>query len=462
MKQKFLLLLLSTLVVTGVTAQKNKKITAFAITATQKGGTEWSEVRLVDVTTGEEVETIYATSEKPAIFNARTGKAIELKTAPAAVPAVQEYRVTRNVDGNQVTVIRRATTCATKISSDQPFATKSAAMAYDKKHDRLYYTPMGIDQLRYIDMKSKTPKVYYFENEPFGVLGSNRSTSKQITRMVIASDGNGYALTNDANHLIRFTTGKKPEITDLGTVNDAPGNEVSVHHSAGYGGDLIADEKKNLYLITANRNVYKISLESQVADYVGSITGLPRGFTTNGAVVEDGSTVIVTSAHSTIGYYKFDLNTLQAEKMSSASTVFNASDLANGNLVDVKKPKKERKEPEPEVVDLKPVDQTKDVAVERTKKPEQILGVGSIAIYPNPVVANGVVKVAFTDQPAGRYNMQLLDISGKLISTTNVTISNKYQVEDFRLPTLITKGNYLLKVTSETDQSSVVNKLIVQ
>jgi hypothetical protein len=72
------------------------------------------------------------------------------------------------------------------------------------------------------------------------------------------------------------------------------------------------------------------------------------------------------------------------------------------------------------------------------------------------------VKVAFTDQPAGRYNMQLLDISGKLISTTNVTISNKYQVEDFRLPTLITKGNYLLKVTSETDQSSVVNKLIVQ
>jgi len=38
--------------------------------------------------------------------------------------------------------------------------------------------------------------------------------------MVIASDGNGYGLSNDANHLIRFTTGKNPTISDLGAISD--------------------------------------------------------------------------------------------------------------------------------------------------------------------------------------------------------------------------------------------------
>jgi hypothetical protein len=77
-------------------------------------------------------------------------------------------------------------------------------MAYDKKHERLYYTPMGINQLRYIDLKSN--KIYYFENESFGRLGPGDGAN-QITDGY-SIDGNGYALTNDGNHLIRFTTGK--------------------------------------------------------------------------------------------------------------------------------------------------------------------------------------------------------------------------------------------------------------
>ena len=95
-------------------------------------------------------------------------------------------------------------------------------MAYDKKHERLYYTPMGINQLRYIDLKSN--KIYYFENEPFGTVSGPGDGANQICRMVIASDGNGYALTNDANHLIRFTTGKNPVITDLGALTDDASN----------------------------------------------------------------------------------------------------------------------------------------------------------------------------------------------------------------------------------------------
>ncbi|MBK9568605.1 MAG: hypothetical protein IPO53_00865 [Chitinophagaceae bacterium] len=34
-----------------------------------------------------------------------------------------------------------------------PFGTGVAAMAFDKKNNRLYFTPMFIDQLRYLDIK---------------------------------------------------------------------------------------------------------------------------------------------------------------------------------------------------------------------------------------------------------------------------------------------------------------------
>ena len=46
-----------------------------------------------------------------------------------------------------------------------------------------------------------------------------------------------------------FTTGKKPQITDLGSITDEAGAAQSIHSSNGYGGDMIADKQKNLYLI---------------------------------------------------------------------------------------------------------------------------------------------------------------------------------------------------------------------
>jgi hypothetical protein len=329
-------------------------------------------------------------------------------------------------------------------------------MAYDKKHERLYYTPMGINQLRYIDLKAKSPKIYYFEEEPFGVLSGPHDVQNQITRMVIAADGNGYALTNNAKHLIKFTTGRKPVISDLGTLSDAEGNTTSVHSSGGFGGDLIADNRDNLYLITANRKVFRIGIDSKIATYLGAIQGLPKGFTTNGAMVEEGSTVIVCSSNSTQGYYKFDLGTLQAEKASEGA-VFNASDLANGVLANTKK----KKEPKVEEVTPEAVEDTKIAGAEKAPSIESIQR-NSITVYPNPVITGGLVKIYLSDQPAGRYQAQLLDITGKLISNQRLTVSNKLQVEEFRLPSNITPGNYLLKVVGEGATNGIVNKLLVQ
>ncbi|HZH36409.1 MAG TPA: hypothetical protein VEX65_03990, partial [Flavisolibacter sp.] len=138
--KKTLLFVFSFTAVSFVHAQKQKG-TAYAITSVEKGSTKWTEVRLVNLQSGEEVQPVFQSASDAEVLNARTGKALE--------------RI--DSDGK-------------KTASMKPFATNSAALAFDKKHNRLYYTPLGINQLRYIDLKAKSPKVYFFEEEAFGVV----------------------------------------------------------------------------------------------------------------------------------------------------------------------------------------------------------------------------------------------------------------------------------------------------
>jgi hypothetical protein len=484
MKRETLLLFVMSMLITSLQAQKKQSpLTGYAITAAEKGGKGWKEVRQINIETGEELRKIYSNADGMEALNARTGKPVQVKAVktPVSKTAVrkvinldQELAVANGkvapvykVDANgQVHAIHQSGTerviIRTKVlsaeSADKPFATNSAAMAYDKKHERLYYTPMGINQLRYIDLKAKSPKVYYFEEEAFGTVTGLHDAPAQITRMVIASDGNGYALSNDGKHLVRFTTGRKPSITDLGTLTDDGNNPaVSVHSRNNYGGDMIADASGNLYLFTANRQVFKINIETKMASYQGIVKGLPRGFSTNGAMVEEGSKVIVASSESTVGYYRVDLNTLQAEKVSSSATVFNASDLANGNLAFAKK-KKDTKEPE----------ETQAARTQATEKNETAKGASAenpalnkgISVFPNPVV-NSLAKLSFTDQPAGKYQVQVLDLGGRTVTVREVNIANKVQVVDLSLPELA-KGTYLVRIVNEPSDVYTVTKIIVQ
>jgi hypothetical protein len=457
--KKTLLLLVMISFVTIVFAQKRKKaeqpLTGYAITAVEKGGRSWKEVRLVNITTGEEIRSIYQSKQETEALNARTGNPVvkkDMSVAKAPVKKIvnldQELAVANgsNVRVKTVVINNREN------QYDKPFATNSAAMAYDKKHERLYYTPMGINQLRYIDLKSN--KIYYFENESFGAVSGPGDGANQITRMVIASDGNGYALTNDGNHLIRFTTGKNPVITDLGALSEDASNATSsVHSRKGYGGDMIADASTNLYLLTANRNVFKISIDSKVASYMGSIKGLPEGFSTNGAMVEEGSKVIVASSESAIGYYRFDLTTMQAEKVSTTASVFNASDLANERLAFAKKKKDRKNTEEPKQQDTEDV--TKKLPL------QNVIVNNGISVYPNPV-SNGLVKVTFADQPAGRYSVELIDITGKLIQSKEINVNSSMHIEEVRIPRSVSGGNYLLKINGMNNNVSVTNKLVVQ
>ena len=491
MKQKTLLFFVMILLITTTFGQRNRKQESkennfgYAITAAEKGGHSWKEVKLVNIVTGEELQSVYNSKQEIEALNARTGKPIAKKSNDLSktnlevqkkkvVNLDQELNSTRPQEKVQVyhfddshvrtlvkTEVHNVVIYRSGVidQSDKPFATNSAAMAYDKKHERLYYTPMGINQLRYIELNAKSPKVYYFEDEAFGTVANSGDAPNQITRMVIASDGNGYALTNDGNHLIRFTTGKKPVITDLGALTDDAANaKFSVHSRGGFGGDMIADKDGNLYLIQANRNVFRFGIENKTAKYLGTIKGLPQGFSTNGAMVEEGSKVIIASSESTVGYYRFDLLTMQAEKVSTSPNVFNASDLANGNLAFDKKKKKDKKE---EAVE--PVKEEVTDATEKTQQviPDEVISDHAISVFPNPVT-NSRVKVSFDNIPAGKYQVQVVDLAGKLVSNQQVNVATKGQVTELRLPRSLTAGTYLVKVSNEANQVSTSAKILVQ
>jgi|CXWL01.1.fsa_nt_gi hypothetical protein len=324
------------------------------------------------------------------------------------------------------------------------FATGVAAMAYDKKNNRLYYTPMLIDQLRYIDLK--TMKVFYVTDRVFtGKPQKSPDQGNIVTRMVIAADGNGYAMTNDATQLIQFSTSKKLQITDLGSVVDDQANKgVSVHNScSSFGGDMIADDNGNLYVFSARNHVFKVNIESRVATHLGTISGLPNGFTVNGAAVNDKNQVVVASAVQASSLFTVDAKTLAATPYSNAGSIWFTADLANSNLL---------------VSGTKPKATNTDV-MSRTVATNS--GDGKINIYPNPVTNNQFV-IQFNQLDAGNYTIQVTDVMGRQVIQQVVNVSGDNQAQNIKLDPSAAKGIYLVKVTDQGSKTVYSTKVIVQ
>ena len=116
--------------------------------------------------------------------------------------------------------------------------------------------------------------------------------------MCFGSDGYGYALTNDGNHLIRFSSGDKITVTDLGSVRDGDDNEnISIRNMCtSWGGDLVADAFGKLYVISMKKNVLRSILKRWWLIIKGAIANLPEDFMVNGAAVDEKGSVIVSSA----------------------------------------------------------------------------------------------------------------------------------------------------------------------
>lgn len=404
------------LALTTVVHAQNDRF-AYAITDLTKDGASWNALRKLDLQTGQYSDVLLnGTDQKLTVYDATSKKAMSF--TPDA-----RY-------GNML---------------QSPFSTGVAAAAYDRKHNRLYFTPMFVDQLRYVDLK--TMKVYYVTGKPFTTLGDmHNDEGKVVTRMVIAPDGNGYAITNDANSFIRFSTGKSPKIEQLGTLVDDPSNKgISIHNRcSSFGGDMISDDEGNLFIISARNHVFQVSVDTKVAKHLGVISGLGENFTVNGAVVDGDGKLLVSSAVDGNTYYVVNPSNWSAVPYQSAAGIYKSSDLANSNFLS------SRKKNDPFYTGTESM---KTVATEKYSN--------AIAIYPNPVTGNQIT-LQFRSVPAGNYTVELRDALGRSVLQKKIALNAETQTQTLSLTQSNSRGVYMVKVIDADNQSVFTQKVVVQ
>jgi hypothetical protein len=409
----FSALLSGTIFFTSTSNAQNDRF-AFAITDLEQTGSGWNALRKLDLKTGEFSAVLLNGSDaNVTAYNMTSRKPLAVMQSDPRYGSLQA-----------------------------PFITGVAATAYDKKNNRLYFTPMFVDQLRYVDLKSM--KVFYVNDQSFTKLGTmHNDEGKIITRMVIAPDGNGYAISNDANTFIRFSIGKKLQITQLGGLVDDPSNGgVSIHNRcSSWGGDMIADNEGNLYILSSRNSVYKVDVETKAAKLLGYIKGLPQDFTTNGAVVTVEGKILVSSAVNGNAYFLVDPKDWSATQYQAKAGIFRSSDLANSNYLQTK------------------TTTTTEEFVTR-KVPENLVP-SRIQIYPNPVTSNQFT-LQFGKVATGNYNMEMTNVMGQIVMQRAVNVQTEDQVENITIKSSLARGVYLVKVTGKNNESVISQKLVVQ
>lgn len=374
-------------------AFSQRSLPVYTITADQQGPTSWTQLQLMDLQTGKAI-----------------GAAIQ---------------------GNVNHV---------KLSAGQDASKQLlAACALDKQGQRLYFAPMQQNQLRYLDLANPSNGIRVIAGQELIAGADMGDIGSQVTRMTIDSRGNGYALSNDAKHLVRFNTNGDIQVQDLGALVNNPGNDVySVHDRCiSWGGDICADINGDIYLVTANRAVFFIDIKTRVASYKGLITGLPKSYSTNGVAADDQGRMVVGSSNSKDGYFAVDLKTLKATRIDAGNAVLSVADMASAYVIG-----------------------QKPVAWSNTLM-DAIVRNEAIHVYPNPVI-NGNFRVSFSELPAGRYELQLFDWNGKLVTQQVVFINQGKQVEKVVADGSLAKGVYLLKITGKNARTVYSDKLMVQ
>jgi Secretion system C-terminal sorting domain len=403
MKLKILLLFFVTVVFSKGFSQESR---AFAITGQADANFNWTDIRVIDMASGNTNATLFENGKtKFSFIDAETRKAIDQFS----------------LKGNPATVQQNGT------------AVSSKAIAINNP------SPTMLIDLR---ANNAAPSFYTIQKTLINNVDYN-DESLNITRMTIGSDGNGYALTNDGNHLISFTTGSKTIISDLGNLVDAESNNgISVHNRcSSWGGDMVADAFGNLYLFSASRNVFIINPETRIATYKGSVTNVSPSFTLNGAAVINDNNVIISSANTFEGFYSVNMKDLSATKLKTSGQVYNASDLASCNLLH-----QDQKQNSVGVPALPNI---------------EVIGNRLISIYPNPVT-NGQIKITFEGNASGKYKVALTDLQGRFIDSKDVYIKGAGQVENFQMRTKQAAGVYMIKITDAANKSIFSDKLVVE
>ncbi len=414
----YFILVLSTMFLRSEDVKSQPDHFAYVVTAVNKGGSEWVALRKLDTRTGEFSNILLNMKDNDQ----------DLPDFPAA--RAYSDRVVSNPVNNLSGTL-----------NPQPAPGSSvAAIAYDKKHNRLFYTSMSIDQLRYIDLSSM--ESFAVPDQFFSKAGRYEfKNAGPVNRMVIAPDDYGYIITNDGNHLIRFTTNGSPVISDLGDLTDNPLNKEMTIHSicANSGGDLVADDAGHLFLITGSNKVFKIDIATKLASFLATVSGLPEKFTTSGlAVTEDGQKLLAGSSTYSNDSYLIDPETWNASPSRTTHEMYESADLANSN-----------------VLLTKPTAQSNLFI---SKNPDNG---NPVRIYPNPVL-DDEVSIQFNELQSGNYTIQLASEFGKRVIQQKVKITGHGQTEIMHIPHYTSQGFYYIRILDEKNNVVSTQKLVVE
>ena len=205
----------------------------------------------------------------------------------------------------------------------------TAAIAYDKKSNRIYFVMNASGApLSYINL-SASSTAYVYQGYP--VEPANAASGYNVNRMCFGSDGYGYALTSNAQHLIRFsvnTATNVPTITPMGTLlNDANnGASNSVYNETG--GDMFADGSGKLYLIVNSSKMYKINPSTLIATYMGSVTpSLTSLGSSQSIAVDAAGNVYIGGAYDNV--YKINLATMVRTAVSATGNATFSGDMTS-------------------------------------------------------------------------------------------------------------------------------------
>ncbi|WP_336517004.1 T9SS type A sorting domain-containing protein [Pollutibacter soli] len=400
------LIILSFSSIFSATAQADRF--AYAVTDSKQDGMNWIVLRKINIRTGEFSQVLLDGIKKD----------MTLYDAENKQRKIMEIR-----DTNQMYQPQLA------------FASGVAALAYDRKNNRVFYIPQYVDQLRYIDLSSM--KVYCVHGKGFyAAAGSKMEPMSTLPRLVIAGDGYGYSISNDGNHLFRFSTDGTPKVEDLGSLIDAKGNnENTIHNACGTGGgDMIADDDGNLYLITAQNQVYKTKISTLETSYLGKISGLPEKFNTNGAAVDDEGRILVSSSTYNDAWFKIDPSEWKAYEFKPKTGLYRSSDLANSNLL----------------------------VTSRTAKNNPFFAGnnGFIKLYPNPAEKN-VFMVRLTNIEPGDYSLKMTDISGRTILEKKIAVKTTTHTETVFFPPKTSVGLYLVRIGNRKNSQVFSEKVML-
>jgi len=391
---------------------------AYAVTAVNKSGTEWIALRKLDTRSGVFSSILLNVQDKDQdLFDF------------AAFKEYANRKVSNTSNGTLASF------------SPQPALSSSvAAIAYDRKANRLYYAPMSIDQLRYIDLT--TMEVVAFSDQFFSKAGKyDFKTAGPINRMVIAPDDFGYTITNDGNHLIRFSTNGAPVLTDLGELQDDPLNkDMSIRNNpcANSGGDLVADDAGSLFLVTGSNRVFKVDIATRKTTYLATISTLPAKFTTSGVAVSEDGKILISSSLYSDGYFTVDPETWNATPSSGTHEAFGSADLANSNTLHSKT--------------------AANSNLFITKAPNKL---SQFTVFPNPVM-DDEVSIQFNGLKPGNYTIQLASVLGNTVLKQKATVIQNIQTELVHIPGSTAQGFYYVSILDENNKVVGTQKLVVE